>query len=44
MIAVEAMINQARSERPTHPSWNILGARNAEGIATVREALEAQGG
>lgn len=44
LIAVEAMINQARAERPTHPSWNILGARNAEGIATAREALEAHGG
>lgn len=44
LIAVEAMINQARSERPAYPSWNILGARNAEGVATAREALEAHGG
>lgn len=44
LITIEAMIAKARQERPTHPGWYPLGARNAEGIATAREALEAHGG
>lgn len=44
LITIEAMIAQARQERPTHPAWHALSARNAEGIATAREALEAHGG
>ncbi|PYF12977.1 hypothetical protein C8J30_101362 [Rhodobacter viridis] len=44
LLAVEAMIAQARTERPAHPTWHPLSARNAEGIATAREALEAHGG
>ena len=43
LIAIEAMIQQARSERPTHPAWYPLSGRNAEGIAAAREALEAHG-
>lgn len=44
LITIEAMIAKARHERPTYPGWYPLGARNAEGIATAREALEAHGG
>lgn len=44
LIAIEAMIAQAQLQRPAHPDWHPLSARNAEGVATVREALEAHGG
>ena len=44
LITIEAMIAQARQERPTHPGWIPLPARVGEGIATAREALEAHGG
>lgn len=44
LMAVEAMLAQARTERPTHPAWHPLSARNAEGISVLRERLEEHGG
>ena len=44
LITIEAMLTQARQERPTHPDFILLPNRVGEGIATAREALEAHGG
>ncbi len=43
IVCIEAMIEQAFKERPTHPEWYKLGARNAEGISAIRRATEGEG-